>query len=67
MNVSINRDGEFLTAATVNTIHDIPGLTFAASQHYGSGEYVVVESAASTGERAEPLFRLTTEWLEGEA
>jgi hypothetical protein len=67
MRVKIERDGEHLTNAEVEGIEAIPGMLWAASGHYGNGEFICrsCDDVPSMGiVKNDRIFRLETEWIE---
>jgi hypothetical protein len=59
--LKISRDGEDLDLAVHAEAGAVSEAVFRISEHYGSGSY-----EARDAETGEPVFRLTSEWLEGE-
>jgi hypothetical protein len=61
MRVSITRDGDPVGVADVENTDVIPVMIFELTEHYGSGEYRVIDAATGV-----PMFGMTVGWFEGD-
>jgi hypothetical protein len=59
MDIIISKQNNADLRASVKNMGEIPAVVFAASVHHGGGTYIARDKSTN-----EPLFRMTTEWLE---
>lgn len=67
MNITVSRDDEHVTNATVASLEDVPEVLFAAANWYGAGEYIAratSDSQSGDYEPGDPIFMLATAWFE---
>jgi hypothetical protein len=69
LKVKITRDGEPWNGGslTVAELGDIPAAMFAVSQYVGGGELIATVTEAPDPTLCGPAYKLTAEWLEGDA